>query len=293
MANIKANGLLIEYGTFGEKSNPPMLLVMGLGAQMILWDEGFCEQLAGKGFYVVRFDNRDVGLTEKLDDLGVPKVLEIMAKSMKGEKVESPYSLDDMADDAAGLLDALEIDKAHICGASMGGMIVQTMAYNHPDRVLSMTSIMSSTGNPKLPPPQPDAMKVLMAPPPGDREGIIEHGINTWKVISGPGFEFDEDYIRDMLERTYDRSHYPPGFIRQLTAIVAHGSRVEKLAGVKAPTLVIHGSADPLVPVEAGKDTAESIPGAQLMLIEGMGHNLPKEAWPQIVGAISENAAKA
>lgn len=293
MPNVKANGILIEYDTFGDESNPALLLVMGLGAQMILWDRDFCEQLARKGFHVIRFDNRDVGLTEKMEDMGVPNVLEAIKKAMKGEEVESPYSLDDMAADAFGLMEALGIDKAHICGASMGGMIVQTMAYTHPERVLSMTSIMSTTGNPKLPPPEPEAMKALIAMPPGDREGFIEHSVNMWKVISGTGFEFDEDYTREKVATMYDRSYYPPGFIRQLTAITAHGSRVEKLASIKAPTLVIHGGADPLVPLEAGKDTAKSIPGSELVIIDGMGHDMPRGAWSQIIEAIANNAAKA
>jgi pimeloyl-ACP methyl ester carboxylesterase len=292
MPNASANGIQIEYDTFGDSSASPLLLIMGLGAQMVLWDEEFCEQLAAKGHYVIRFDNRDVGLSTKFDEAGIPNVVEAMNSVMSGEKISSPYSLNDMADDAVGLLDALNIDKAHICGASMGGMIAQTIATRHPNRVLSLTSIMSSTGDRSLPQGKPDAMAVLFTPAPQEREASIEHAVKVWKTIAGPGFPLDEERIRNRATLSYDRCFNPAGLARQLVAIMAHGDRTEALDSVSAPTLVIHAADDPLVPVECGKATAEAIPGAELLIIDGMGHDLPLGAWPQIVDAINANAQK-
>lgn len=286
MANVTANGIQIEYDTFGDSSSAPLLLIMGLGAQMILWDEEFCERLAEKGHFVIRFDNRDVGLSTKFDDAGVPDVMAAMGALMQGEKMDSAYSIDDMADDSVGLLDALDIDKAHICGASMGGMIAQTIAIRHPARVLSLTSIMSSTGDPDLPQPEPDVMALLLTPPPQGREANIEYGIETWRAIGGPGFPFDEARTRKQAALSYDRCFHPQGVTRQLVAILAHGDRTSALKSVNVPALVIHGSEDPLVPVESGRATAEAIPGASLLIIEGMGHILSIDAWPQIVDAI-------
>ena len=292
MANASANGIRIEYETFGDSSASPLLLIMGLGAQMILWDEQFCEQLAAKGHYVIRFDNRDIGLSTKFDEAGMPNVMEAMGAVMSGEKISSPYSLNDMADDAVGLLDALNIDKAHICGASMGGMIAQTIAIRHPDRVLSLTSIMSSTGDRSLPQGTPDAMAVLLTPAPQEREASIEHAIKIWRTIAGPGFPFDEERIRNRATLSYDRCFNPAGVARQLVAIMAHGDRTSSLDSVTAPTLVIHGADDPLVPLECGKATAEAVSGADILVIDGMGHDLPPGAWPQIVDAINANAGK-
>jgi pimeloyl-ACP methyl ester carboxylesterase len=204
-----------------------------------------------------------------------------------------PYTLDDMADDAAGLLDALGLDSVHLVGASMGGMIAQTVAIRHGRRLRSLTSIMSSTGNPSLPPAKPEAMAVLLTPPPTDRAGSLDAAVRTWRTIGSPGFPFDEAKIRARAGRLYDRSFHPEGTARQLAAVVAHGSRSEKLRGVATPTLVIHGAADPLVPLEGGRDTARAIPGAELLVIEGMGHDMPEGAWPTLVGAISEHTTKA
>ena len=293
MARVRANGIEIEYDSFGRAADRPLVLVMGLGGQMILWDDGFCEALAERGHYVVRFDNRDVGLSTKFDDAGIPNVLELMQQSAAGAKPAVPYTLDDMADDAAGLLDALGLDSVHLCGASMGGMIAQTVAIRHGRRLRSLTSIMSSTGNPSLPPAKAEAMAVLMTPPPGDRAGSIEASVVTWRTIGSPGFPFDEARIRERAGRLYDRSFYPQGTARQMAAILAHGNRAPKLREVGTPTLVIHGGADPLVPIEGGRDTARAIPGAELLVIEGMGHDLPEGAWPTLVGAISEHTAKA
>jgi pimeloyl-ACP methyl ester carboxylesterase len=293
MARVRANGIELEYDSFGSAKGRPLLLVMGLGGQLLMWDEGFCEALAERGHYVVRFDNRDVGLSTKFDAAGIPNVMELMVQSAAGKKLTVPYTLDDMADDAAGLLDALGLETVHVCGASMGGMIAQTVAIRHGARLRSLTSIMSTTGNPSVPPAKPEAMAVLMTPPPTDRAGSLDAAVRTWRTIGSPGFPFDEAKIRARAGRLYDRNFHPQGTARQLAAILAHGNRVEKLREVSAPTLVIHGAADPLVPLEGGRDTARAIPGAELLVIEGMGHDLPEGAWPQLVGAISEHTAKA
>ncbi len=289
MTTLQANGIEIAYDTFGDTAGRPLLLVMGLGAQMLLWDEAFCEQLAAHGHYVVRFDNRDVGLSTKFDAAGVPNVIAMMQGMAAGKPPTAPYSLDDMADDAVALMSALDLDTAHICGASMGGMIAQTIAIRHPQRVRSLVSIMSTTGNPTLPQATPAAMAVLMIPAPPEREANIERAVNVYRTIGSSGFEFDEAYVRSRAALLYDRSFHPNGMVRQMAAILAHGSRVEALQKVSAPTLVIHGDADPLVPIEGGKDTAATIPGAAMLVVEGMGHDLPKGAWPKIIGAITEH----
>jgi pimeloyl-ACP methyl ester carboxylesterase len=293
MARLRANRIELEYDTFGHRGGRPLLLVMGLGAQMILWDERFCEQLAERGHFVVRFDNRDVGLSTKLDAAGVPNVLEMMGRVAAGLPLAAPYTLDDMADDAAALLEALDLASAHVCGASMGGMIAQTLAYRHAPRVRSLVSIMSSTGNPELPPAAPEAMQVLLSPPPASRAEAIEQAVKAWRVIGSPGFALDEARIRERTARAYDRCFHPPGAARQIAAILAHGNRRPRLAGVAAPTLVIHGADDPLVPLAGGRDTADAIPGAELLVIEGMGHDLPEGAWPRIVGAIASHTEAA
>ncbi|MBW2060837.1 MAG: alpha/beta hydrolase [Deltaproteobacteria bacterium] len=293
MPNVTANGIQIEYDTFGDRSSPPLLLIMGLGAQMILWDEEFCDQLASQGLYVIRFDNRDIGLSTKFDEAGVPNVMEMMAAAQRGEEVKAPYTVDDMADDAVGLLDSLDIDKAHICGASMGGMIAQTVASRHPSCVLSLISIMSTTGDPALPQAKPEAMEVLLTPVPEKREAYIEHSLKASRTIGSPGFPFDEKRVRERTARGFDRSFHPQGVARQLAAVIAHGSRKPALAKVTTPTLVIHGADDPLVPVEGGRDTASAIPEAELLIIEGMGHDLPIGAWPRIVDAIARNTRRA
>ena len=293
MSNVEANGIRIEYDTFGNKFSPPLLLIIGLGGQMIDWDKEICEALAAKGLYIIRFDNRDTGLSTKFEDAGVPDIMEAFTANLQGTPIKAPYTLDDMADDAAGLLEALGIQKAHICGMSMGGMIAQTIAIRHPNRVLSLTSIYSSTGNPDLPQPKPEIMQILITPPPEEREAAIEFTVKMFKTIAGTGFPFDETWIRNLAARRYDRSFYPEGIARQLIAILAHGNRKEALTSVSVPTLIIHGDEDPLVPLEAGKDTADAILGANLMIIKGMGHDLPhKGAWPQIVDAIGDHVLK-
>ena len=293
MPSASANGIRIEYETFGDPSGRPLLLIIGLGAQMIHWDDDLCQDLAARGHYVIRFDNRDVGLSTKFREAGVPNLPEVFGKILRGEKVKSPYTLDDMADDAVGLLDALKIPRAHICGMSMGGMIAQTISIRHAERVLSLISIYSTTGNPKVPQAKPEIIGMLTAPPPGERSAFIEHMLGVFKALAGPGFPPDEHWTREILGKSYDRSFYPEGVARQLVAILSHGNRAPALASVKVPTLVIHGKSDPLVSVEGGKDTARAIPGAELILIEGMGHDLPHGgAWPQIVEAISRHTKK-
>jgi len=288
MPNVRANGIQIEYETFGENSSPPLLLIIGLGAQMILWEEKLCKKLADSGLYVIRFDNRDSGLSTKFDHLGVPDIREVMAARRKGEIFKAAYTLNDMADDAAGLLKALGIEKANICGMSMGAAIAQTVAIRHPSRVVSLISIYGSTGNPELPLPKPEISEMFLLPIPEDKESFIQNSINRSKIFAGPGFPFDEQLHRDLASQAYDRSFYPHGVALQMAAIAAHGNRKPALASVTAPTLVIHGSDDPVVPVEGGKDTAESISGAKLMIIEGMGHDIPHVggAWLQIIDAI-------
>ncbi len=289
-AVAKVNGLEITYDTFGDTSAPPMLLIMGLGAQMIAWHEEFCSQLAARGYWVIRFDNRDIGLSTKFHEAGVPDPLAMMQKVALGEAIQVPYTLRDMAGDATGLLDALEIPSAHVVGASMGGMIAQEMVIHYPERVRTLTSIMSSTNDPGLPPPKPEAAAILAAPVPEDRPGYIEQSINTWQVLAGPKIPYTESDIREQAGRAFDRGLNPAGMARQLAAILACASRREALQAVKTPSLIIHGDSDPLVPVEAGIDTADSIPQAKLLIIEGMGHALPPEVWPQVVEAIAQHA---
>jgi pimeloyl-ACP methyl ester carboxylesterase len=293
MPQADANGLRFEYETFGSAAAAPLLLIMGLGAQMILWPEEFCEQLAARGRYVVRFDNRDVGLSSKLGHLGMPDAMKLAAAAMMRQRIEAPYLLADMAADTAALLAALGIERAHIVGASMGGMIAQQFAIDHPEKTRTLTSIMSTTGNPDLPPARPEAMQALLTPTPPDRDAAIERGVGVFRTIGSPGFPFDEEMFRQQAARAFDRCFYPEGVVRQLAAILASGSRNEKLRGLAVPALVIHGADDPLVPVAGGLDTAESIPGARLLVIEGMGHDLPRGAWPQIVDAITELTARA
>ena len=292
MPKAKANNIEIEYETFGDPSSKPLLLVMGLGAQMITWEEELCMKFVDKGFYVIRFDNRDIGLSTKFEEAGVPDIMKEVMAVQRGKTISPAYTLEDMADDAVGLLDALNIEKAHICGASMGGMIVQIITLRHPTRVLSLTSIMSSTNNPNLPQAKPEVIQILFTPAPTEREAYIKESVKRGRIVYGSGFPYPEDKYRKRAANLYDRSFYPQGMVRQLHAILATENRVTKLGSIKVPTLVIHGGDDPLVPVEGGKETAESIPGAELIIIEGMGHSLPTETWSQVVDAIAKNADK-
>ena len=293
MPKVNANNIEIHYETFGDPSAKPLLLIMGFGSQLIHWDEEFCEILAKRGHYVIRYDNRDVGLSTKIDEAGTPDFLKAISSFQKGEKVQAPYTMDDMADDAVGLLDALKISSAHICGCSMGGVIAQYIAINHPSRVLSLTSMMSTTGNPDLPPLNPEAMKLFLLPVPSKRDAYIKDYVKREKVMYGPIIPLDEERRRLYAAKAYDRCFYPQGNTRQIMALLTSGNRKPALASVKIPTLVIHGGNDPLVSLEAGKDTAEAIPGAELLIIDGMGHSLPPETWSQVVDGISRNTTKA
>ncbi|PZG03028.1 alpha/beta hydrolase [Nonomuraea aridisoli] len=249
---------------------------MGLGAQLIQWDEELCRLLVEQGHHVVRFDNRDAGLSTHLHDAGVPA---------RGEP--APYLLDDMADDAAGLMDALGWSAAHVVGASMGGMIAQTLAIRHPERVLSLTSIMSTPG-PGVAPPTEAAMGALLSRPPSDRDGVMDQAVVTWSVIGSPGYELDRELIRARAGLAYDRCFDPAGTARQLAAINASGDRTEALAAVRVPALVLHGEEDPLIPVAGGRATAAAVPGSRLVTYPGMGHDLPRALWPDIVAEITK-----
>jgi pimeloyl-ACP methyl ester carboxylesterase len=286
----RANGIELCYEIFGKPDAEPMILIMGLGAQMIHWDDDFCRQLAARGFRVIRFDNRDIGKSSKLSGGKRLTAVELLKLRFLKIPVEAPYKLHDMALDVIGLMNVLGINSAHLVGASMGGMIAQEIAISFPERVRSLTSIMSTTGNPKVPPPSREATAVLMAPPPASKEEYFVRHAQTWKVLRAGSFPEDEALDRARAERTFERGLNPAGVGRQLRAILASGSRKKRLASVKAPTLVIHGTVDPLVRPEGGKDTAASIPGARLLMIEGMGHALPIRMWPQIIDAIDKHA---
>ena len=288
-AVVRVGDVDLCYETFGERDDPALLLVMGLATQMLGWHEEFCAALAARGFFVVRFDNRDVGRSTALNHLPAPTTVQLLRR----DKRAAAYTIDDMAGDAVGLLDHLEIERAHVVGASMGGMIAQALAAHHRERVLSLASIMSNTGARRTGQPKLAAYRVLLGRPPADREGYIEHTVKLEKIIGSPGFEQDEAALRRLAGRSFDRGRNPAGTLRQLAAVVASGDRTELLRGITAPTVVIHGDADPLVQPSGGRATAEAIPGARLVIIPGMGHDLPRGAWPQIIDAIAENAARA
>jgi len=279
----------IAYETFGDPSKPALLLVMGLATQMIAWQDDFCAQLADRGFHVIRFDNRDVGRSSAMRDIRVPTLRQLALRSKKA----AGYTLEDMAGDAVGLLDHLGIERAHVVGASMGGMIAQTIAIEHPDRVLSLCSIMSNTGARWTGQPKLATYRVVLGTPPQDRDRFIDHVVKMYRVIGSPGFDRNEDDLRDVAARSYDRGRNPAGSGRQLAAIIASGDRTERLRTISVPTVVIHGTKDRLVSPSGGRATAKAIPGARLVTIEGMGHDLPRGTWPRIIGAIAENAARA
>ncbi|MFW9854287.1 MAG: alpha/beta fold hydrolase [Candidatus Thorarchaeota archaeon] len=281
----------MTYDTFGNPSNPALLLIGGLGMQMIGWSEDFCKGIAAKGFWVIRFDNRDVGLSTKFDEAGIPDLNLVMQQVMQGEVPEVPYTLLDMAKDAIGLLDTLKIDSAHLVGASMGGAIAQTLAIHFPERVKTLTSIMSTTGNSELPQPDPEAFAILSTTPPSNREEYIEYGVKIWDLLNGPVYPLDHDMVRKRMATTFDRSYHPWGSGRQAAARFAMGSWKEELKKVDTPSLIIHGDIDPLVPVEGGKETAAMIPNSKLLIIEGMGHNIPPQVAPRIIEAISNHAS--
>jgi pimeloyl-ACP methyl ester carboxylesterase len=284
-----ANGIELVYQEMGPADGEPLILVMGLATQMIAWDPEFCALLADRGFRVVRFDNRDIGRSTKIDSAGVPSRIDMMS----GRRASAAYLLKDMARDTVGLMDHLGVDSAHLVGASMGGMIVQTAAIEYPERVRSIVSMMSTTGSRWTGLPSMKAFGVLFGTPPKGREAIVERAVKTFKVIGSPAFEFDEERVRDVAGRSYDRGHSAAGVSRQLHAITASGDRTRALRDVRLPATVIHGSRDPLVRPAGGRATARAIPGARLRVIEGMGHDLPRAVWPEIVEEIAANAARA
>ncbi len=296
MSKVKANGLDLEYLSEGPDDGKPLLLIMGLAGQLTLWPQGLCDRLVDKGYRVIRYDARDCGLSQKMEDSTPVDFPAIMGALAQGQKPDVPYSLDDMADDAVGLLDALGIDKAHVVGGSMGGMVAQLVAADHPERVLSLTSVMTTSGNPDLPGPDPEMIAKLSAPPPDpqtDREGWISHMISSTRITQSPAYPDTDESLRAIYERDLDRSYYPHGFGRHYAAVLAAPDRRPKLAGITAPTLVIHGEEDPLEPVARGRDTAANIPDAELLVIPGMGHDFPAALFDRIADAIDRNAARA
>ena len=278
-------GITLCYETFGEASDPPLLLIQGLGMQMVGWPEEFCEQLAARGFYVVRFDNRDIGRSTRVS--GRPPT---PGQLVRRRIDPVHYTLSDMAQDAAGLLRALELEPAHVVGVSMGGMIAQTLAAEHPESVRSLVSIMSTTGNRWRGQPAFRIYRFLLRRAPDDRAGFIEHIGKLFAVIGSQGLPQDTERIREIAARSYDRGHDPAAAGRQLGAIIASGDRTAQLRQITAPTLVIHGSKDRMVNRSGGLATARAIPGARMLTIKGMGHDLPEAAWPQLLDAIAEHA---
>lgn len=287
MPRANVGEIELEYDCFGKETDEVLLLIMGLGGQMLIWEEDFCEMLASRGHRVVRFDNRDVGLSTWFDEAGIPDAAKMFADGMAGKPVECAYTLDDMADDAVGLLDVLGAERAHVCGVSMGGMIAQALAIRHADRVSSLTSIMSTTGQVGLPGPTPEAGAILATPPPQEREAFIEDSARRGAVVGSPAYPADPDFMRERSALLYDRAFHPAGTARQLAAVAAHGDRTAKLAELQVPTLVVHGKADPLIPFASGIATHEAIRNSELLLLEGMGHDLPRPLWGEIVEAIS------
>ncbi len=294
MATAHANGIKIEYETFGDPSLPALLLIIGLGSQLIHWQDQFCQQIAANGYHVIRYDNRDVGLSTKFDEVRMPQIMEKVMAIFSGQEVTTPYTIDDMANDAVGLLDALNIDKAHICGMSMGGMIAQTFAINNPSRTLSLISIYSHSGRKEFVPTQ-EVMEAMMEPVPEERRQYIDYQLKFFKLVYGTGLPFDVEFHRTVFARTYDRSFCPEGTGRQYLAIMVQKDRTQELKKLKVPSLIVHGDEDPLVQLAGGKATADAIPGAKLMIVKGMGHVLPNlnSYWNDIKNAIINHMGKA
>lgn len=287
---VDANGLRINYDSFGDPSHPAMILVMGLGTQMIHWDDDFCKLLASQGFWLVRFDNRDIGKSTWLNQLPAPGVVAFLGSSWFGKSLNAPYLLNDMADDTLALMDALHIKKAHIIGASMGGMIAQCVALKATERVISLTSIMSTTGDRSLPKANKRVGLTLLRPLPKNIEQYIQQSLNVWQMLHTDNFPFETERITNLLRYSRQRGFNPAGVSRQLSAIIDSPDRTLLLNSLMTPSLVIHGDQDPLVPVECGYATADAIPKAKLKILSGMGHTLPKQLWPEISSGIVDLA---
>lgn len=274
----------LAYERFGDAATPPVLLVMGLGMQMLGWPDDFCAALVGHGLQLIRFDNRDVGLSTHLHGAPRPDVI----AAFSGDTSSASYKLSEMATDAVGLLDALHLDSAHIVGASMGGMIAQTIAIEHPERVRSLTSIMSTTGDRRVGQATQEGANALLSPPPSSRQEAMDRAASIFRVIGSPGYEFDEAGVRERAGRAYDRANDPNGVARQLLAILASPDRTSTLRSLRVPTVVVHGADDPLVDVSGGYATAQAIPGSELFVFDGMGHDLPRELWPEVTARIAQ-----
>jgi pimeloyl-ACP methyl ester carboxylesterase len=285
----RVDGLELCYETFGDRQAPPMLLVMGLGAQMVLWDDAFCEALAGRGFFVIRFDNRDVGRSTILRHAPTPTRTQLLLRDRRA----ATYSLEEMSADAAGLIEQLDAGAVHVVGASMGGMIAQLLAIHYPRRVQSLASIMSTTGNRRVGQAHPRLYPRLLRRPRRDREGYVREFVESYQAIGSTRHPPDPERLRARANRCFDRGVHPAGAARQLAAVLTAQDRTPRLRELRVPTTVIHGGADPLVNPSGGRATAEAIPGARLMILPGMGHDLPPDLWPQIIDAISQNAAAA
>ena len=295
MASVRANQIQIEYDTFGDPASPALLLIMGLGGQLIHWQEAFCRQISDAGYRVIRYDNRDTGFSTKFAGLTAEAVMQKAGALLAGQDVDVPYTLEDMADDALGLLDALHIDAAHIAGMSMGGMIAQTFAIKYPARTLSLTSIYSHSGRWQDVSATQEALEALMGPMPVEREAYVDAAVDFYRSTYGPGVAFDEAFHKNLERRAYDRSFYPQGVGRQTLAVLSQKDRKEALGRLVVPSLIVHGDADPLVPLADGRATAGAIPGAELMVIKGMGHVVPNvnAYWSDIKDAMLKNMGKA
>jgi pimeloyl-ACP methyl ester carboxylesterase len=294
VARVKANGIEIEYEATGDKSHPALLLIMGLGAQLTIWPDALFKGLAERGFHVIRYDNRDTGLSTDFGAWGVPNIPDALRKALAGEKLTAPYYLTDMAADAVGLLDALGIGDAHIVGASMGGMIAQIVAATYPQRVRSMVSIYSSSGRPGLPQGKPEALAMLSSQPDGPtREQRVLFGMKLRRTIGSPAYPAPDAELRAFVEKNVDRRWYPEGSARQYLSVIASGDRVELLKKVEAPTLVMHGEEDPLLPIECGRDVARLVPGAEFQSYPGWGHDFPAKLIPTIADRIASFCKKA
>jgi pimeloyl-ACP methyl ester carboxylesterase len=288
MPQIRINQVEIEYEEIGK--GEPIVLIMGIGVQLIHWPDGFCDMLAKQGFRVIRFDNRDVGLSTKFHDHGVPDLKSLMLRRIFQLSIESPYRLHDMAEDTAKLIESLGEASAHIVGVSMGGMIAQTLAITHPTHVRTLTSIMSHPGNLYSSICRPKALKALLQKPPRNADEAADRALTFYQTCGSTGYPLDVESIRERAKRGYERCAYPPGFARHFSAIVASGSRKSLLKNVRVPTLVIHGTEDPLIPPRGAEQTCQAIPQAKLLWIDGMGHDLPEGAWPTMIEAITHQA---